>query len=374
MIEFKRVSKSYKNKIVLKEVTLTIPDNQLVVLIGSSGCGKTTLLKMINRLTSCTKGEITIDGKSIKNMDAIELRRSIGYVVQDGGLFPHLTVAENISLILKIMNEPKDVQLQRTYELLEMVGLDPEQFSDRYPSQLSGGQRQRVGVARAFSTNPSIILMDEPFSALDPITRAELQDEICNIQREYKKTIVFVTHDMDEAIKLADQVCVIQEGNVIQYATPETILKHPANDYVESFIGKNKLWSTPEFINARDILSTNPLKISKKRSIMQALEVMTTHRIDTLLVTNNNQLEGIVKLSHLNKLKDFSNPIEPYILKDCYAVYEDTPLTEILNAVDFEKMTIIPVLNDKRHIVGYLSKSNLLATLSRQYTENEVVS
>lgn len=374
MIEFKNVYKSYKNKPVLKGVTLQIPDNQLVVLIGSSGCGKTTLLKMINRLTACTRGEIAIDGKSIKNMDAIELRRSIGYVVQDGGLFPHLTVAQNIALVLKIMNQPLDIQLQRTKELLEMVGLEPSQFSDRYPSQLSGGQRQRVGVARALSTNPKIILMDEPFSALDPITRAELQDEICHIQRKYKKTIVFVTHDMDEAIKLADQVCIVQEGCIVQYSTPENILKHPANDYVESFIGKNKLWSTPEFIKASDILSMNPFKISKKRSIRQALETMASHRIDTLLVTDENQFEGIVKLSHLNKLKEFSTTIEPYILTDCYTVHEDTPLTEILNAVDFEKMTIIPVLNDGRQVVGYLSKSNLLATLSRQYTENEEVS
>ncbi len=212
MIEFRNVSKSYKSNQVLQEINLTIYDGEIVVLIGPSGCGKTTTLKMINRLITPTSGEILINGENILEKDPIALRRSMGYVIQQTGLFPHMTVRQNIEVIPRLEKRPIEEINQRTLKLMEMVDLDPAQYLDRYPIQLSGGQLQRVGVARAFATDPDIILMDEPFSALDPITRAGLQDALVSLQSRMKKTIVFVTHDMDEAVKIADRICIILSG------------------------------------------------------------------------------------------------------------------------------------------------------------------
>lgn len=232
MIEIKNVSKSYRDKLILRNINLVFETGQFIVIIGSSGCGKTTLLKMINKLLPMDSGDILIDGKSIREIPDTKLRRRIGYVIQDGGLFPHLTVRENLEIMLKIEGMPPEKREKRVLELLDMVNLNPKIYSNSYPCQLSGGQKQRVGVARAFAADTDLILMDEPFSALDPLTREELQNEIVKLQKRYKKTIVFVTHDMDEAIKCADKICVIQNGQVIQFDQPEKILKYPQNDYV----------------------------------------------------------------------------------------------------------------------------------------------
>lgn len=238
MITFEEVDKAYKEKLVLHKINFTINDGEFVVLIGSSGCGKTTLLKTINKLETVDRGLIKIDNVSIHQQNTLELRRRMGYVVQDAGLFPHMTIYDNIATVLKISNYDNNNIENRVDELLKMVDLEPNSYKYLYPCQLSGGQKQRVGVARAFATNPDIILMDEPFSALDPVTRSDLQDAVVNLQKQFKKTIVFVTHDMDEAIKLADKICIIQKGWIVQYDTPENILKNPANEYVQNFVAK----------------------------------------------------------------------------------------------------------------------------------------
>lgn len=281
MITFQNVDKSYKDKLVLHKINLTIQDGEFMVLIGSSGCGKTTLLKTINKLNTINSGTISIN-----------LRRRIGYVVQDAGLFPHMTIEENIRTVLMIHHYKSDKINTRIDELLSMVELDPENYKYLYPCQLSGGQKQRIGVARAFATNPDIILMDEPFSALDPVTRSDLQDAIVKLQKQFKKTIVFVTHDMDEAIKMADRICIIQNGFIVQCDTPENILKKPNNHYVKTFVGKNRLWSNPEFIKAKDIMLKNPCRISSDRTIIQALQIMNHARVDSVLVTEQDQLQG----------------------------------------------------------------------------------
>lgn len=250
MIEFKNVYKAYKNKPVLSNISLTIQDDEFFVLIGSSGCGKTTLLKMINKLNSIDQGEVLIDGISVERIPEVDLPRRIGYVVQEGGLFPHMTIGDNIALTMQLAGIPKERILPRVNEMLEMVSLDPGTYRDLYPSQLSGGQRQRVGVAR-LCPRSAHYLMDEPFSALDPVTRGELQDEVFKLQKRMNKTVVFVTHDMDEAIKLADRICIIQSGHIVQCDRPEEILKHPVNNYVEEFIGKDKLWSNPGICQGR---------------------------------------------------------------------------------------------------------------------------
>lgn len=370
MITFEEVDKAYKEKLVLHKINLTINDGEFVVLIGSSGCGKTTLLKTINKLETVDRGLIKIDNVSIRQQNTLEVRRRIGYVVQDAGLFPHMTIYDNIATVLRINNYDSNNIENRIDELLEMVDLDPNSYKYLYPCQLSGGQKQRVGVARAFATNPDIILMDEPFSALDPVTRSDLQDAVVKLQKQFKKTIVFVTHDMDEAIKLADKICIIQKGWIVQYDTPENILKNPANEYVQNFVGKNRLWSNPEFIKASDIMLKNPCKISVDRTIIQALQVMNHARVDSVLVTEDNKFLGIVWLADLQNFDSYSGSLKNFISDDYHAVYENTSLKEITNTVDYNHFGIVPVLDLKNELVGYLTKSRLLSVLSRQYQDS----
>lgn len=365
MIEIKNVSKSYRDKLILRNINLVFETGQFIVIIGSSGCGKTTLLKMINKLLPMDSGDILIDGKSIREIPDTKLRRRIGYVIQDGGLFPHLTVRENLEIMLKIEGMPPEKREKRVLELLDMVNLNPKIYSNSYPCQLSGGQKQRVGVARAFAADTDLILMDEPFSALDPLTREELQNEIVKLQKRYKKTIVFVTHDMDEAIKCADKICVIQNGQVIQFDQPEKILKYPQNDYVEMFIGKNRLWGNPSYIRAGDIMCRESFQLSKDRTVLQALQIMRQNMINSVLITHGNsrKLDGVVWLENIRKLPDsqLGMPIQQIMSQDYKTVYEETTLQEIINTIDYKKSGVIPVLNQRGELKGILTKSILLS-------------
>ena len=234
------VTKRYsgQREAAVGELSLTIPAGEIVMFVGPSGCGKTTSLKMINRLIEPTSGTITIDGEDIRKQSADDLRRQIGYVIQGGSLFPHMTVGRNIALVPRLLGWDRAETRQRVDDLLDLVGLDPHLYRDRYPRELSGGQQQRVGVARGLAADPPVILMDEPFGAVDPITRQRLQDELLGIQRELRKTIVCVTHDIDEAIKLGDRILILKEhAEIAQYDTPDAILAAPADDFVEDFVG-----------------------------------------------------------------------------------------------------------------------------------------
>lgn len=248
MITFESVTKQFPDGTkALKGVSVTIPTNKLTAIIGPSGCGKTTLMRMINRLELPTSGEILIDGEPISERDEIELRRSIGYVIQRIGLIPHMTIEENISIVPELLGWEKERIALRVDELLEMVGLPPNTFKERYPLELSGGQQQRVGVSRALASNPNIILMDEPFSALDPISREQLQKSLRELQTKIQKTIVFVTHDMDEALEIADYIIIMRDGQVEQMAEPKALLEHQANDFVREFIGHDRIMRKRDF-------------------------------------------------------------------------------------------------------------------------------
>jgi len=239
-IDLVGVTKSYPGQgaAAVDRISLQIPAGEIVMLVGPSGCGKTTTLKMINRLIEPTSGTITIDGRDVLSLDGDELRRQIGYVIQAGGLFPHMTVATNVGIVPGMLGWDRKRTAERTEQLLELVGLDPTRYRDRYPGELSGGQQQRVGVARALAADPPVLLMDEPFGAVDPITRQRLQDEMLRIQDELHKTIVCVTHDFDEAVKLGDRIVVLGEGaRVVQYDTPAEVLAHPADSFVGDFVG-----------------------------------------------------------------------------------------------------------------------------------------
>ena len=242
-IELDHVTKRYGSnpRPAIDDLSLTIPAGEICVLIGPSGGGKTTAMKMINRLISITEGDITIDGKSVKSLEKTELRRGIGYVIQQIGLFPHMNVQDNIATVPRLLGWDKQRTRARSDELLELVGLDPSEHAKRYPAQLSGGQRQRVGLARAMAADPPLMLMDEPFGAIDPITRERLQNDFLRLHREIRKTVVFVTHDIDEAIKMGDRICILREGGVLaQYDTPEAILAAPADDFVAQFVGADR--------------------------------------------------------------------------------------------------------------------------------------
>jgi osmoprotectant transport system ATP-binding protein len=242
-IVFDHVTKRYGNspRPAIDDLSLTMPAGDICVVIGPSGGGKTTAMKMINRLISITEGDIAIDGTSVKALEKTELRRGIGYVIQQIGLFPHMTVESNVGTVPRLLGWDKDRIRARGRELLELVGLDPDEHGPRFPSQLSGGQRQRVGLARAMAADPPLMLMDEPFGAIDPITRERLQNDFLRLHREIRKTVVFVTHDIDEAIKMGDRICILREGGVLaQYDTPEAILAAPADDFVAQFVGADR--------------------------------------------------------------------------------------------------------------------------------------
>lgn len=242
MIVFKNVTKRYSDgREAVRSLDLTVHHGELMALIGPSGCGKTTTMKMINKLIEPTEGSILVNGEDISTLNGVELRRNIGYVIQQIGLLPHMTVGENISLIPKLKGWTKDRYEKRVNEMLDLVGLEPSIFKDKFPLELSGGQQQRVGVIRALAAEPPIVLMDEPFSALDPISREQLQDELKTLQKRIQKTIVFVTHDIDEAIKIADRIAFMKDGKLVQVGTPNDLLTHPATDFVREFIGEGRL-------------------------------------------------------------------------------------------------------------------------------------
>ncbi|HKY94987.1 MAG TPA: ABC transporter ATP-binding protein [Kiloniellales bacterium] len=240
-IEFRDVSKDFAGRTAVDRLTLGVEESQTVALVGPSGCGKTTSLKMINRLIEPSSGEIRVAGRSIGETPLLELRRSLGYVIQYVGLFPHMTVAENVAAVPTLLRWPKAKIEARVDELLDLVGLPPEEYRTRRPRALSGGQQQRVGVARALAADPPVLLMDEPFGALDPITRARLQDELKAIQRKLHKTVVIVTHDMDEAVRLADKVAVLRAGRLVQFDAPSKLLLAPADSFVADLLGRDRL-------------------------------------------------------------------------------------------------------------------------------------
>ena len=242
MITFDRVVKRYATSVAVDHLSLEIKSGETVILVGPSGCGKTTSLKMINRLVEPTEGTISIDDRDTRTYDVNDLRRSIGYVIQQVGLFPHQTVAENIATVPRLLGWTKQRIAARVEELLELIALPPPQYARRLPAELSGGERQRVGVARALGADPNILLMDEPFGAIDPIARERLQNELLRLQSVVRKTIVFVTHDIDEAVKLGDRVALLSRGGVLeQFATPEELLAHPQSEFVTGFLGEGPL-------------------------------------------------------------------------------------------------------------------------------------
>lgn len=367
MIQFINVSKAYKEHNVIENINLEINKGELVVLIGPSGCGKTTILKMINRLIEPSDGQIIINGTDIEAQDPIELRRNIGYVIQQTGLFIHMTVRENIEIIPRLAKMPVSEIVDRTVKLMETVGL-PEEFLDRYPNHLSGGQQQRVGVARAFAMNPDIILMDEPFSALDPLTRSQLQDELVSLQSKLHKTIVFVTHDMDEAVKIADRICILQGGRILQYDTPENILKNPAHGFVSEFVGSKRIWSSPQLIRAKDIMITSPKTTYPYIPMFKGLEKMRIDKVDSLIVIDeDNHLLGIVRARSILNSADKSLPVETVMTPARVTADTEENIVSLLEKINGLNISNIPVTDRDNRLAGLITNSSLVTTMSHQF-------
>lgn len=372
MIKFDKVGKAYHEKKVLQDISFEIEDNAITTFIGESGCGKTTTLKMINRLIEPTSGTITIGEKDIKRMNPIALRRSIGYVIQQTGLFPHMTIKENIELMLKINQVSAKKRKEKVIEMMEMVGLDPEEYLNRYPSELSGGQQQRVGIARAFASDPDIILMDEPFSALDPVTRVALQDELLKIQSKCAKTIIFVTHDMDEAIKISDKIAIMDGGKIVQYDTPEMILKHPANDFVKNFVGIKRIWTSPNLIKVEDIMIDNPVTCREEFSIFYCLNKMRMSRVDSLIVVDEKQkLKGILYASSLTNVNYENKCAKDFIENDVITAKPKDSIVSLLKVIEDNRVATLPVIDDNGTLKGLITRSSLITSLSQQFLDKE---
>ncbi|NMI06293.1 ABC transporter ATP-binding protein [Paenibacillus sp. SZ31] len=310
MIQFENVSKQYPDgTTALRQVNLNINKGELFVMIGPSGCGKTTMLKMINRLIERTDGTVRINERPIDDYNIHELRWNIGYVLQQIALFPHMTIAENIAVVPELRKWKSDQIKERVHKLLDMVGLHGDTYSERKPAELSGGQQQRIGVLRALAADPEIVLMDEPFSALDPMSREKLQDDILDIQRQMKKTIVFVTHDIQEAMKLGDRICIMKDGQVLQVGTPEELIRQPVNDFVREFVGSpsSDMSEQSTFDLESIMLPISPGHVPKSAktavpvsiTLTELVDIMAFH--DHLLVERNRQIIGEISRADLMK-------------------------------------------------------------------------
>jgi len=369
MIKLDNVTKVYPDGTeAVKEVSLEVGEGELCVLLGPSGCGKTTTMKMINRLIPITGGTIYIDGVDNTRMDENELRRNIGYAIQEIGLFPHMTVRQNIETVPALKGWPKAERSKRAEGLLELVGMDSTEFIDKYPSELSGGQRQRVGVARSLGADPPILLMDEPFGAIDPITRVRLQDEFLKIQREIKKTIIFVTHDIYEAIKMGDKIALMNEGRLVQYDTPANLLYRPKNEFVEDFVGTDRALKGLQLIRVKEVLSSSPPTVKPDEKAEAAEKRMEREGIDWLVVIDNDaKFLGWVDKAVLSK----GETVREVMKSSGIAVAVDAVLNEALSLMLSSRLTVLAVVDGDNRLQGALSFDTIQNTLAEVTQKGE---
>lgn len=357
MISLRNVTKRYSSgSDAVDALSLDIPAGETVVLVGPSGCGKTTTMKMINRLIEPTSGTIELDGVDVMKQDPVRLRRGIGYVIQGVGLMPHRTVAQNIAIVPKLIGWDDDKIQDRVIELSDMLHLDRE-FLARYPSELSGGQRQRVGVARALAADPPVMLMDEPFGAVDPIIRARLQDQFLELQRHLRKTIVFVTHDIDEAIKMADRIAILNTGaHVEQYAGPEEILRAPANEFVKSFVGAERGLKRLALIRVGDVdVEPGPV-VSGASSVEDAFREMERCGFEWVSVVDDGELKGWVDRASLVGISTVEGatprPFSAYVTAD-------NSLRQALDSVVTSHTNVAVVVSEGQRYRGILTLERL---------------
>lgn len=352
MIKFENVRKIYPDGTeAVKNISFEVKKGEFCILLGPSGCGKTTTMKMVNRLIPISQGKIYIDGQENTKIDENELRRGIGYAIQQIGLFPHMTVKENIQTVPILREWPKEKMEKRVKELMRLVGLDPSIYIDKYPAELSGGQRQRIGVARCLGADPPILLMDEPFGAIDPINRAKLQDEFQQIQAKIKKTIIFVTHDLSEAIKMGDKIVLMKDGKIVDYNTPSNLLYRPKNEFVKNFIGADRLLKGLQLIKVKEIMDRSPKTVRADEKITQAKEYIEGEKIRWLMaVDDNHKFLGWVDRSNLNNKN--AEKVRDVIIPAITSATPNTPLNEALSLMLGSAVGNVAIIDDFGKLIG----------------------
>ena len=370
MIKYNSVTKIYNSKksnvTALDNVSFSVDKSSIVGLLGPSGCGKTTLLKLTNKLIKLTKGSITINEKDINDYKDVELRQNLGYVIQQVGLFPNKTVAENIGIVPKIKKWKRYKIKQRVEELLNLVNLEPTKFYNKYPIELSGGQAQRVGVARALAVDPKIVLMDEPFGAIDPINRIQLQDELLKLQSNLKKTILFVTHDISEALKMCDKIVIFRKGRVVQYDTPLNILINPINEYVKSFLGTDRALKLLNLIKVQNVMKKNISNfINIDTPTDEINNLLREIGDDILFVLNQGKPIGYLSKTITNNVStNLYKSIKPFpvLIEETYS------LNEVMAYMLMYENYYFPVINSNGKFLGSISYKNIKKFISNIYT------
>lgn len=369
IIEFQNVTKKYsKDVIAVDGISMKINKGEFICLVGTSGSGKTTLMRLINRMNVPTNGKVLINGKDISKENPVKLRRSIGYVIQQIGLLPHMTIFENVAIVPRMLKWPESKIKDRVESLAEKASLDND-YLDFYPSELSGGQQQRVGVIRALAADQEIILMDEPFGALDPITRESLQKFTKNLQKELGKTIVFVTHDMDEAIALSDKIAIMDKGKLIQFDTPKNILTNPASEFVSDLLGEERIKQSKfNFQSIDNIMMKNPITVTKDTTLREAADIMKTKRVDTLfIVAEDMKLLGLINIFNLQRHTD-PNKLVGDIMEEAFYLPTHTLVRDVIYYIQKLGYRNIPVLEGDK-LVGLITRSTIVDFIYSGYWE-----
>lgn len=360
LLKMSHLNKIYGGTKAVDDFNLEIEKGEFICFIGTSGSGKTTTMRMINRMLHQTSGTIEINGEDISKMDPVKLRRKIGYVIQNIGLMPHMTIRDNITLVPRLLKWSEEKRNEKAKEMIKLVEL-PEDYLDRYPAELSGGQQQRIGVVRALAADQDIILMDEPFGALDPITRESLQDLVKDLQERLGKTFIFVTHDMDEALTLATRIVIMSHGKQVQVDTPDNILRHPANEFVGSLIGQERLIQARPSITTVGQVATKAVSARESQTLKEALGEMHTKRVDTLLVTDDaGVLRGFVGIEQINQFYGTGKKIGDIMDKNIFYVKEDSVIRDTVERILKRGFKNVPVIDHDHHLVGIVTRATLV--------------
>ncbi len=366
MIVLENVTKIFPGheKPAVNNLTLEVKEGEICVFVGPSGCGKTTTMKMINRIHDVTEGKIYVNGEDIYQADANSLRRNIGYVIQEIGLFPHMTIEENVATVPRELKWPRNKTKERVDELLALVGLDPSIYAKRRPSALSGGQRQRVGVARAMAADPPVLLMDEPFGAVDPITRGRLQNEFLRLQEQMKKTIVFVTHDIDEAIKMGDKIAVMREGDLVQYSAPDELLSTPKNEFVASLVGRNRSIKRLHLIQAGSVVKPELPVLGLNDTLRKIKESLEESPLEVVAVVDEqDRLKGVISQSDIKNIKDegkTASEIYSEILNYCT---DDATLNDVLSIMLNYGEGYVVVTGEDEKVQGLITLGDIMGVV-----------
>ncbi|MAM56568.1 MAG: ABC transporter ATP-binding protein [Salinicola sp.] len=352
--------------IAADHISMEVPQGEICVLLGPSGCGKTTTLKMINRIVRATSGKVFLDGEDTSGLNTEDLRRNIGYVIQQIGLFPNMTIEENITVVPKLLGWDKNRYKARARELMDMIAMDAEAFLKRYPSELSGGQQQRIGVARALAADPPVMLMDEPFGAIDPINRAVIQDEFLKMQAALKKTIMFVSHDIDEAIKMGDRIAIFREGKLVQYSEPDELLSAPKNAFVESFLGEDRALKRLNLVRVRDVVSDDIGTVDVTDTLATARERIDSHgyRDAILMVDDRRRPIGVISrdttASQQGYCRDHTRGLPA-------VVHLDDDLRKVASLMFAHDTTWLPCVDDDGRLCGQITQRDMTHHLGSRY-------